>query len=162
MKKFKEYLQEKIDWKIPEKPGTVPIPQDHVRLYHQTHEKNLPSIKHNGIQFKHARGIEGPRAIYADEKGFYGKPGETPTVEFHVHKDRWHPPFVTGDDVKPQEIIGVHKKWHKKVRYIEDNKDVLHNVLSGEHDDLLKDEEHKKAIRYIKKKHKTKDTNDDI
>ena len=71
-----------IQWKLPPKPGETPIPAGHIRLYHQTEEKNLGAIKHQGIQLSKAEGIEGPRAIYADPKGFYGKPEDKPTVEF--------------------------------------------------------------------------------
>lgn len=153
LKSFQQVIDEKISWSIPNKPGTTSIPKDHVRLYHQTSPQNLGSIKHNGIQFSKAKGIEGPKGIYADEKGFYGKPSERPTIEFHVHKDRWHPPFVTGDDVHPKDIIAVHHPWHQHVHYIENNNDVKKNVLSGQHDDLLHDKTYGKAIRFIKKKY---------
>jgi hypothetical protein len=157
-------IREAIKWELPPKPGTAPIPKDHVRLYHQTHEKDLGAIKHQGLKQSHAKGIEGPKAIYADEKGFYGKPDKTPTVEFSVHKDRWrHPPFVTpnikdndGDDVKPHSIIAAHRPWHGTARYIEDNEDVKKAVLSGEHDNLLKDKQYSKAIRFIKHKYRGK------
>jgi len=144
---------EAIDWKLPPEPGTTPIPADHVRLYHQTNEKNLGAIKHQGLQFAKARGIEGPRGIYADEKGFYGKPERTPTVEFHVHKDRWHPPFVTGDDVKPHEIIAIHHPWHAHARYAEADPRLRQQIVAGEHDHLLDDKEYHHTISYIKHKY---------
>ena len=56
-------------WELPAEPGTAPIPKDHVRLYHQTSsDKNLDSIRHTGIKLSHAKGYEGPKAVYADEK----------------------------------------------------------------------------------------------
>ena len=146
-------ILEAISWKLPPEPGTAPIPKDHVRLYHQTGEENLGAIKHQGLQFAKARGIEGPRGIYADEKGFYGKPGDKPTVEFHVHKSRWHPPFVTGEDVKPHEIIAVHRPWHRLARHTEDDPKTVHNIVSGKHDDLLKDPYYHHAVSYIKHKY---------
>ena len=145
--------------KIPARAGTTPIPKDHVRLYHQTHGDHLlGSLKHKGIILEHARGIEGPRAIYADENGFYRKPHEGATVEFHVHKDRWHPPFVTGDDVKPDDIIAVHHTWHETARYIEEDPELLQEVIAGKHDGLLEKGtgKYNKAIRYIKHKYKGK------
>ena len=115
-------------------------------------------MKHKGITLEHARGIEGPRAIYADENGFYRKPHEGATVEFHVHKDRWHPPFVTGDDVKPDDIIAVHHTWHETARYIEEDPKLLQEVIAGKHDGLLEKGtgKYNKAIRYIKHKYKGK------
>lgn len=148
-------LTEAIDWKLPPPPGTAPIPADHVRLYHQTSAKNLGAIKHQGILFDKARGIEGPRAIWADEKGFYGDPKDTPTVEFHVHKDRWKKPWVMGD-VTPDEIIAVHRNWHQRARYIENHPNAIQQVLDGEHDDLMYDPEWGSAIRYIKHKYGAK------
>lgn len=151
--RFKHFILEAIKWELPPEPGTAPIPKDHVRLYHQTSASNLGSIKHNGIQFAKAKGFEGPRAIYADEKGFYGKPSDRPTVEFHVHKDRWqHPPFVLGD-VAPHEIIAVHHEWHKSARYIEDNPEVKERVVAGEHDNLRGERNVGKAVRFIKHKY---------
>jgi len=146
-------ILEVIDWKLPPEPGTVPIPKGHVRLYHQTSEENLGAIKHQGLKFSKARGFEGPRAIYADEKGFYGKPGDKPTVEFHVHKDRWHPPFVTGEDVKPHEIIAVHRPWHDRARYAERDPRLIKQIVAGEHDRLLKDDYYHHTVSYIKHKY---------
>ncbi len=111
---------EALDWDraLPPKPGTVSIPSGHVRLFHQTGEKNLNSIRHHGIQLSRAKGWEGPKAIYADPEGFYGSPERRATMEFHVPKERWAPPFVRGD-LTPDEIIAVHRPWHAHARYAE-------------------------------------------
>lgn len=138
---------------LPPKPGTAPIPEGHVRLYHQTSEQNLAKIAKEGIKFEHARGIEGPKAIYADPQGFYGKPDRTPTVEFHVAAARFQSPFVTGADVTPGEIVGIHYPWHQHAHYIEEHPDVLKAVLAGEHDDLLTYQQEGPAIRFIKEKY---------
>ena len=143
------------DDEVPQAPGQSPIPEDHVRLYHQTSVENIPSIMQGGLMFAHAKGYEGPKAIYADEKGFYGKPGQVPTIEFSVHKDRWrYPPFVQGD-VDPKSIIAAHLPWHGTARYIEEDDRLLKDVLSGEHDHLLDDQgsNEARAINYIKKKY---------
>lgn len=152
MKRFREFLDEKINWQIPNEPGTTPIPKDHIRLYHQTNEKNLGSIKKRGIRLSYAKGIEGPKAVYADERGFYGKPSEKPTVEFSVHKNRFDHPFVK-DGVNPKDIIAVHKPWHQHARYAENNPEVIKNITQGEHDALLHDKQYGKSIRYIKHKY---------
>lgn len=152
MLKFKQYINEKND-EIPHEPGTVEIPKDHIRLYHQTPEENNDSIKKHGIMLSKALGIEGPKAIYADERGFYGKPTDRNTVEFHVHKTDWKPPFVNVDRVPPEQIIAIHEPWHELARnLIKDDNHAVKNILSGEHDDLLNDSYYGPAIKYIKNK----------
>jgi hypothetical protein len=133
---------------LPPEPGTAPIPEGHVRLYHQTHPKHVESIRKNGILLSHARGIEGPKAIYADEQGFYGKPSEHTTVEFHVPKEQFSKPFVRSDAVKPESIVGIHEPWHHITRYL--HKDGLHETLRGDYDDMLDDPHHNKAISHLK------------
>ena len=144
------------DTDVPPPPGESPIPEGNVRLYHQTAASNIPSILKNGITFENAKGIEGPKAIYADEKGFYGKPGKVPTIEFSIPKERWtHPPFVLGD-VKPSEIVAAHLPWHETVRYLEGFRDQIKRTLQGEHDELMdgSGSNEDKAVRYIKQKYK--------
>ena len=63
-------------YQIPAEPGSTPIPEGHVRLYHQTHPKNTRSIRRNGLEARQP--AEGPRGLYADEQGFYGKPEDSP------------------------------------------------------------------------------------
>lgn len=141
---------------IPLAPGLAPIPAANVRLYHQTSEENLADIAQNGLQLSKARGIEGPKAIYADEKGFYGDPETHPTVEFSVPKERWDPPFVRADSEKdqgrvaPSDIIAVHYPWQMHARYAESHPEVKAAILSGEHDALLTDREYGPSVRYIK------------
>lgn len=141
-------------YKIPFEPGTEPIPDGHVRLYHQTNAKYLRSIRRNGLEARQP--FEGPRGLYADEEGFYGKPENVPTVEFHVPKEHWDRPFVkTGGSiydarVEPENIIAVHHPWHQTARYIESEPDVLNSVLNGEDDKLLNDKQYGPAIRFIK------------
>ena len=147
---------EAIDWKLPPEPGTAPIPADHVRLYHQTSEENLGAIKHQGIRFDKARGGNNrdPMGIWADEKGLRGDPSKKPTVEFHVHKDRWkNAPFVTGGDIKPHEIIGVHRPWHAHARYLEKDPKRIQATLDGKHDSLLGKKDYHHAISYIQHKY---------
>jgi len=145
-------LVEGIRWQLPPEPGTAPVPAGHVRLYHQTSAHNLGAIKHQGIRLDRAKGIEGPRAIYADEQGFYGKPYEVPTVEFHVPQEDYRRPFVHATMVPPENILAVHHPWHSHARYIENNPEQIADTLDGKHDHLLDDPEYGKALRYIKHK----------
>jgi hypothetical protein len=132
---------------LPPEPGTVDIPAGTVRLYHQSTPENLEKIAETGLSIEHARGIEGPRAIYASERGFYGEPGRVPTLEFYVDRDKWDDPFVL-EDVSPQQMIAIHLPWHGKARYILDNPDTLEKTLRGEFDDLGDD--YAKAVEYVK------------
>ena len=158
MKSFKTFLWESTshhgsDNYLPSEHGTEPIPEGHVRLYHQTGLQNIPSIVKTGINLSSAKGTEGPKAVYATETGFYGEPGKTPTIEFSVPRNKYSSPFVL-QDVSPKEIISVHLPWHRHARYIENNPEVLKNILSGKEDRLLEDPEFGPAVRYHKEKHK--------
>ena len=167
MKTFKDFITEmkKPRWEVPAEPGSTSTPEGKIKLYHQTREKNLNSIRRSGIQLDKARGIEGPKAIYASppdskNRGFYGKATDTPTAEFHVDKDEYKAPFVTKSAVPAKDII-AHKEWHSHVRYIDDDPDLRKAVERGEHDDNLKDPTLKgdpivKAIRFVKKRAKSK------
>lgn len=135
---------------LPPEPGAAPVRPGHVRLYHQTSEENLKSIERTGLGIDHAKGIEGPRAVYASTTGFYGKPGSRPTLEFQVQHKYWDDPFVLRD-VTIDDIIAAHYPWHSKARYIEDHPAVMAAVLAGQHDDLSGD--YKPAVEYIKGKY---------
>ena len=135
---------------LPAEPGTMPVKDGYVRLYHQTDAANIPSIMQSGISIDHAKGIEGPRAVYASQTGFYGKPGDVPTIEFQVPKDKWDDPFVL-QDVKPSDIIAAHLPWHDKARYLIDNPSSMQEALSGEFDDLTGD--YAPAVAYVKAKY---------
>ena len=139
---------------IPAEPGTEPIMPGYVRLYHQTDGDNLRSIEKEGLLFSHAKGIEGPRAIYAGETPFYGRATSRPTLEFQVPKKYWDAPFVLCD-VTPDMFIATHYPWHEKARYLEDehNPEAKQNALSGKFDNLLNDPEYGPAVRYIKRKY---------
>jgi hypothetical protein len=137
---------------VPSEPGSTPIKEGHVRLYHQTDGDNLREIEKHGLLLKHAKGIEGPRAIYAGETPFYGDATKKPTLEFQVPKKDWDAPFVLRD-VHPQDFISAHYPWHRHARYLEDESGIK-NVLSGKFDNLKGDEG--KAVEYIKNKYSTK------
>jgi len=140
---------------IPAEAGSTPVKEGHVRLYHQTDGDNLRKIEKEGLLLKHAKGIEGPRAIYAGETPFYGSAKSRPTLEFQVPKEHWQSPFVL-HDVAPKDIIAAHYPWHSHARYLEseDNKEAKENELSGKHDNLGGDTG--KAVQYIKEKYGVK------
>lgn len=159
MLSVKQFIKESVDLKLPPKPGTAPIPEGHVRLYHQTVESSLPTIEKEGIKLSKARGIEGPKGIWASKpnkngEGFYGHPKNEPTVEFSVPEEEWKKSFpALQRDIEPHEIIGVHYPWHNIVRYMHKN-NMIDGVKKGEHDHLLKhpDWDDAKAIQHIKDK----------
>jgi hypothetical protein len=161
MKTFKQYLNEmkRPRWEVPAEPGSTPTPKGKIKLYHQTSPQNLNSIRKQGIKLSHAKGYEGPKAIYASppdskNRGFYGPAHSTPTAEFHVDKDDYKTPFVHKDEV-PAKDITAHKEWHATVRYIDDNPDLRKAVEAGEHDDLMKQskkDKFAKAVRFVKKR----------
>jgi hypothetical protein len=136
---------------LPPEPGTEPIKPGYVRLYHQTDRANIEEIKRHGIQLSKARGIEGPRAIWAGETPFYGPATKIPTIEFQVPRENWDSPFVLQDQVTTDEFIAVHEPWHKHARYILSHPDILEKTLDGEFDDLSDD--YVPAIKYIKDTH---------
>ena len=137
---------------IPDAPGTTPVKDGYVRLYHQTSEDNLGQIEKNGLLLKHARGIEGPRAIYAGETPFYREADSHPTLEFQVPKKHWQSPFVL-QDVMPEDFIAAHYPGHRDARYLEEN-NLVENALNGKYDELSGDTA--KAVDYIKRKYATK------
>ena len=139
---------------VPE-PGHSHIPDGHIRLFHQTSLEHLASIKKHGIQMSHAKGIEGPRSVYADEKGFYGQPGQVPSAEFHIPRHEWHGNGQIPRSVHPHEIVATHEPWHDKARYLIRNPVVHANLMKGKFDDLTG--HYKTAVDYVKKHHPTLD-----
>ena len=104
---------------IPQKVGTTPIPDGHVRLYHQTPLENAESIRTHGIIHDKMKGIEGPRRIYVWRTPFYGESQSHATVELHVPEELFDPPqFLKISDVPPEYIVAVHEPWHDRARYL--------------------------------------------
>ncbi len=137
---------------LPEPPGTSPIPEGSVRLYHQTIEDNLPSIQKEGlIAGKGVGAATGdPTSVYASEKGFYGPPGSRPTVEFQVPKERVGANGTVSGSVLPENIIAMHLPWHDLARAIEKDPALIRKAVGG-FLDLGKED--KPAIDYIKEKY---------
>jgi|GEM_PF-4331935 len=129
MKSFNNWLCDRLNEStqilgLPPEPGTVPVPAGHVRLYHQTSDKNVNSIRENGILKSYSRGraSKDPDVIWATETPFYGpvySDGQA-TVEFSLpicNKRNYpcfeSPTYVAGDSVPPELIIAIHEYWHQ-------------------------------------------------
>jgi hypothetical protein len=146
---------------LPPAPGTAPLKPGHVRLYHQTDAQNLDGIRRDGLTLSAAKGIEGPKAIYATKEPFYGSATTIPTVEFQVPEADFSTPFVRGarrERVDPSDFIAIHEPWHDHARYAENDPEVLQSTLNGEHDHLLTADPalygaYQTAIGYIKRKY---------
>jgi len=167
MKTFREYITEmkRPRWEVPAEPGSTPTPKGQVKLYHQTHGRNISSIRKKGIESRQP--VEGPKGIYASEpdskgKGFYGHPNDTPTIEFHTKKKDWNRPFVHRDKVEPKKIVAAHKPWHSTVRYIDADPDLRRDIETdkdGEYSKMLKDPINKgdkttRGVRFVMKRAK--------
>jgi hypothetical protein len=145
---------------IPKPRGTVALKEGYVRVYHQTNKENLESIRSGGLRVDKTRPSSESRGVSVSETPFYGDNPNLVTIELQVPKSQWDKANGSAlqTDVPASSIIAVHEPWHERVRYIEKNKDVISDVLKGEHDDLLSDPEMGDAIRYIKKKYGNKGT----
>jgi len=141
---------------IPDGIGVIPIPADHIRLYHYT-KGNPEDIMNQGLKLSYARGetYGEPNMVWASSQP--PDPSIKNIVEFHVpvndqmslekpspgeNPEEWmkgnhHVGFYR--DIKPEEILAVHEPWHQKYRYIAKDKDLINKALSGEFDDLTED-----------------------
>ena len=161
MIKFKDFLKEEVKTHysyLPPEPGKSDIPDGHIRLYHRTNSSNMKSIAKHGLSIDHAKGYEGPKAIYADPKGFYGKPGDLNDheidVEFHVPKDKFHGTIVSMDHVPTKNIVAIHQNWHSTARLIDSEPKLKKEILDGDHDDAVNfGDQYKYSIKHIKSKY---------
>lgn len=168
---------------VPLAPGTIPIPADHVRLYHyissgkggqdlESEEQMAENLRRGGIDISKARG-----STYGEPNVVWGStkpPGRHKVfAEFDIHKNdpRWligrprrsedvdwlnkgNIDVTFSGSIKPKEIIAVHVPWHNTYRYMKEH-NMFPDVLNGDYDYLLKDPEgdEAKAISYIKSHH---------
>lgn len=149
--------------------GTTPIPEGHIRFFHQTWERHANSISQHGLLESHAKGDGGLGAGNEPSAGVWASTGrvvggrgvekpdamsERALVEFHAHPSEisgraespWHSedPVKWGEgyhhvimhgDVKPEQIVAVHRPWHAAADYLSgesierlaDLKDFVHN-----------------------------------
>lgn len=146
------FIQFVTESPIPEPPGTAKIPDGHIRLYHQSSDANVAKIRKHGIKLSHAKGIEGPKGVWANEHGFYGKPGQKPTVEFHIPKHEWDGSGVIRRSIEPHEIIAAHHPWHNRARYILSHPELANEVKKGEYKSMRTlSPDYRRAHDHVKK-----------
>jgi hypothetical protein len=135
---------------VPPEPGTTPIPEGNVRLYHYT-GADPEQIRQQGLQMSQAKGetYGEPNQIWASARP--PSLDNHNVVEFSVPRDdpRWNigkyepwvhyegydqPNFDYGQylhdrgahvtfngDIRPDEIHAVHEPWHQSYRYLKEN-----------------------------------------
>jgi hypothetical protein len=152
-----ESLVDKKIIDVPKEPGTVPIPSNHLRLYHYTDASN-DELERDGLLISKAKGhmYGEPDFVWASLKqpGNYkkyvefsvpiddprfsmwgSKPDAYRGAEFYSGKSN---DFTFQGDIKPNEFIAIHEPWHHHYRYIVNEKpSIVQNVLDGEYDYLL-------------------------
>ena len=167
------------DWrnKLPAPPGTTPVPEGALRLWHYTSDSALDSIEQTGLQMASARGESygEPDLIWGSaQTPDFSDIDTRPRIEFYVLPEevdigrpnvgesgkawadrltRAKAHVTTTTDIEPSRII-IHHKWHRATRYME--REILAEVLAGEHDNLVGDKNYAhygKAIEYLKTKH---------
>ena len=155
----------KIADTVPLEPGTTPIPDDHIRLFHYFPPEEIENVRTHGIDISRAKG-----EIYGEPNAVWGsgiQPSGTKTfVEFSVSRDdpglqlgrpykdedietirnrKWDVTF--NRTIKPEEFIAIHEPWHNKYRYMLFNPELIEEAKQGDFDDLLDDSEYGPAIR---------------
>lgn len=117
---------------IPAEPGTTPIPEGHVRLYHYTTERAIPGISQVGLHAQHAgraASDKEPALVWATEHAPAGGKDQfhlKPVVEFHVPKEVWEkgasiPGFqktALDGPIHPSNVIAIHEPWHSHARVL--------------------------------------------
>lgn len=114
------------------KPGSLPIPEGRIRRFHVTHPKNVSDIAKHGISMEHAKGIEGPKAIYSwnnfkDAQDYAGNHGSI--IEFHHDPKSYQDhPYATRAPINSTDILAIHQPWHHHYHYVKDNNIPIENV----------------------------------
>ena len=122
------------------KPGTTPIPDGTMRLWHYTHPDNLPAIGQQGLLYDKGRGDSGT-GIDEPSKGVWAST-QMPkddlfrnkgVVEYYAHPEQlsynaehyWHQDplewanqnyphhVIMNGDVPANQIVGLHEPWHQ-------------------------------------------------
>jgi hypothetical protein len=143
-----ESLVDKKIIDVPNEPGTVPIPNNHIRLYHYT-TAPAEELRRDGLLLSKAKGhtYGEPDMIWSSLK----MPGKYKRyVEFSVPID--DPRFsikpdacLDGDhcsdftfmgDIKPSEFIAINEPWHHTYRYLTKDPKYIEATLNGEFDHL--------------------------
>jgi len=171
---------------VPPEPGLSPIPEGHVRLFHQTGPKHVESIRQNGLTMEHARATGGPVGVWASHGTRFYPGQDHATVEFHVpykelqdtaggqspHRHQpqedWeqsnHHTLVIPRSIKPHEITAIHEPWHDRYRYFH-NEGMTDEVKQGGFDNLKDIPDYGRAIDKIKSEaslHLAMNTEDEV
>lgn len=159
-------------------PGVLPIPPNHVRLYHYTKVNDTNdstataaanNLRKNGIDINQSKGSTygEPNVVWAstvmpnrnkvfaefsidvnDPRWMMGKPNGLNPREYE--KMGWDCYF--NDSIAPQEIIAVHEPWHERYRYLLSNPELLIKAKNGDFDHLLNQPGYGYAIAMAKNK----------
>lgn len=152
-----ENIVDKQIVKVPKEAGTVPILNNHLRLYHYT-DATPEELNRDGLLMSKAKGhtYGEPNFVWASLKkpndykryvefsvpiddprfSFWGsKPDVSRGASFYKDKSN---DFTFDGDIKPSEFIAIHEPWHHAYRYIVDeNPEMIPDVLAGKYDYLL-------------------------
>ncbi len=104
----------------PVEPSSKPIPDGHVRRFHVTEPKNIPTIKAKGLEARNTSG--GVKKVYSwnnyKDAVDYGGQNKA-VVEFHHEKVHYqHDPLAWNSSahatpsVPASHIVAIHHPWH--------------------------------------------------
>jgi hypothetical protein len=131
---FLDKLAAMDDERLPPDPGTAPIPEGHVRLYHYTPLANAPSIRGKGLLREYARSDLGNGDLTQPSAGVWASTnfpkdvlhsdGHAAVVEFHAHPDE-----ISGNAESP---------WHALVKGGGYDQGKLREWNSGHHHVIMR------------------------
>ncbi len=147
-----ESLVDKKIIDVPKEPGTVPIPNNHIRLYHYT-SAPAEELRRDGLLISKAKGhtygepdmiwssLKMPEedqryvefSVPIDDPRFGVKPDAFRGASYYKDKQS---NFTFFDDIKPSEFIAIHEPWHHVYRYMTENPKDIEATLNGEFDYL--------------------------
>lgn len=130
-------LSDQFDLAFP-RPGTIPIPEGHVRLFHYTDDKGLAGIRKEGLKVSSSRGetYGEPNLIWAaagmpKEDSF----GYKNFIEFHLDPkdldigrgrdpselEKYQSHVTSYKDIPRENIVATHEPWQQTARYVLDD-----------------------------------------
>ena len=172
--KIYHIAQSKIE--VPPEMGVLPVPDNNIRLFHFT-RGNIEDIRKNGLLISQAQGSK-----YGEPDMIWGSTSLNEykemasyknIIEFSVPVQDIGFPKQYGQedidklnsgshhvgifrDIRPNEILAIHEPWHSHYRYMEKDKELLKEVINGEHDELMDGRfpSEGKAVQAIKNNYK--------